>query len=77
MAGAGRGAGEQRSGGAREHLCTSAPCSHAQISPCVTLAYGEVYVGKEPAPVGIVVEAVTPRGKVGGCYLVQQDVSSG
>ena len=44
-----------------EHLRTSAPCTSAQISPYLTLAYGEVYVGGEPAPVGIVVEAVIPR----------------
>jgi hypothetical protein len=60
-----QGAEEWRSGGAREHLC-----AHVRISPFLTLAYGRVTINGAPAPVGTVVEAVTPRGDIAGCFVV-------
>jgi len=58
----------------REHVGTPAPlppCTHAQVSPYLTLAYGEVWLDGRPAPAGSMVEAVTPRGEVAGCFVVQ------
>ncbi len=38
----------------------------------MTLAYGQVFVGGQPAPAGARVEAVTPRGEVAGCAVVME-----
>ena len=64
----------------RERVGTLAPqhpCTHAQVSPYLTLAYGEVRLDGRPAPVGTVVEAVTPRGEVAGCFAVQHEGAFG
>jgi len=46
-------------------------CAGVQHTPFMTLVYGEVMVDGAPAPVGTVVEAVTPRGEVAGCFQVR------
>lgn len=63
---AGAGAGEPRGRGAAEPGCG------AQPSPYVTLAYGQVLVGGQPALAGALVEAMTPRGDVAGCAVVME-----
>ncbi|MCX7854098.1 MAG: hypothetical protein N2383_15125, partial [Caldilineales bacterium] len=58
------------------HLPTFA-CPSAQLTPYLTLAYGQVSVNGEPAPAGTVVEAVTPRGEVAGCFRIHTPGSFG
>ncbi len=41
-----------------------------QNTPYMTLVYGQVRVNGAPAPPGTVVEAITPRGEVAGCFEV-------
>lgn len=48
----------------------SGACASVQNTPYITLVYGEVTVAGAPAPAGTVVEAVTPRGEVAGCFAV-------
>ena len=36
----------------------------------MTLVYGQVRLNGQPAPPGTVVEAITPRGEVAGCFEV-------
>ena len=45
-------------------------CAGVQNTPYLTMAYGHVLWHGQPAPVGTVVEAVTPRGEVAGCFEV-------
>jgi len=46
------------------------PCARVRVTPSSLLAYGAVTINGAPAPVGSVVEAVTPRGDVAGCVVV-------
>lgn len=39
-------------------------------TPYMTLVYGEIHIDGKPAPVGSLIEAVTPRGEVAGCFEV-------
>ncbi len=39
-------------------------------TPYMTLVYGQVRLNGQPAPPGTVVEAITPRGEVAGCFEV-------
>ncbi len=50
---------------------TSGACRAVSITPYMRLVYGKVYVNGSPAPVGTLVEAVTPRGEVAGCFEVR------
>ncbi len=45
-------------------------CAGVQNTPYLTMAYGHVLWHGQPAPVGSVVEAVTPRDEVAGCFEV-------
>ncbi len=48
----------------------SKACANVQNTPYRTLAYGNVQVAGQPAPVGTVIQAVTPRGVIAGCGVV-------
>ena len=56
-----------RAGGADGSICDA-----ASPTPYLTVAYGQVTVSGEPAPVGTEVEAVNPRGEVAGCFIVER-----
>ncbi|RLC76237.1 MAG: hypothetical protein DRI61_13640, partial [Chloroflexi bacterium] len=49
---------------------TSDGCPTVPNTPYFTIAYGAVLVDGTDAPVGTIVEAVSPRGDVGGCFEV-------
>jgi hypothetical protein len=66
-----QGAEELRSKGAEEQGCTVQP------TPYLTLVYGQIEVDGNPAPAGTRVEAVTPRGEVAGCFIVQHEGAFG
>lgn len=59
----------QRQGSAPERY---AACASVQRTPDMTLVYGRLTVDGAPAPAGTVLEAVTPRGEVAGCTVVEQ-----
>ena len=48
-----------------------AACSDLSPTPTFTLVYGELVAGQDPAPLGTVVEVLTPRGEVAGCGVVR------
>lgn len=48
----------------------NATCPPVQNTPNFSLAYGEVTMEGDPAPVGTVVTALSPRGEVIGCVVV-------
>ena len=62
----------QEGSSASQHVCPS-----VRASPYLTLAYGEAWLDGRPASVGSVVEAVTPRGEVAGCFVVQHEGAFG
>ena len=39
-------------------------------TPSLTLLFGTLIIKGQPAPVGTRVEALTPRGEVAGCYVM-------
>jgi hypothetical protein len=39
----------------------------------MTVVYGQITVNSGPAPVGTLVEVLTPRGEVAGCALVTRE----
>jgi hypothetical protein len=45
-------------------------CQQVARTPALSLVYGRVDFGDRPAPLGTVVEALTPRGEVAGCFQV-------
>jgi hypothetical protein len=45
-------------------------CPAIGRTPYLSLAYGPVMVGGQPAAIGAIVEAITPRGEVAGCTTV-------
>lgn len=47
-------------------------CSSAQPTPNLTLIYGNISINGLPAPTGTKVEAVTPRGEVAGCGVIEE-----
>jgi hypothetical protein len=52
-------------------------CSGVQPTPYFTILYGDFTVNDSPAPPGARVEAITPRGDVAGCFVVDQAGSYG
>jgi hypothetical protein len=52
-------------------------CSGVQPTPFFTILYGDLTVNDSPAPPGARVEAITPRGDVAGCFVVDQAGSYG
>lgn len=46
------------------------PCGGVSPTPSFTLVYGAVTLGGQPAPPGTVVEVLTPRDEVAGCFVV-------
>lgn len=46
-------------------------CPIVQSTPYFTVVYGSVEINDQPAVVGTVVEARTPRGEVVGCFVVE------
>ncbi len=54
----------------RGHASTSDGCPSVPNTPYFTIAYGTVMVDGTNAPVGTIVEAVSPRGDVVGCFEV-------
>ena len=67
----GMAAGQEGSS-ASQHVCPS-----VRASPYLTLAYGEAWLDGRLAPAGSVVEAVTSRGEVAGCFVVQHEGAFG
>ena len=45
-------------------------CPPVQNTPFFTIVYGIVTLGEQPAPPGTVIEALSPRGDVVGCFVV-------
>lgn len=45
-------------------------CPPVPNTPYFTIVYGEVTLNEEPAPVGAIVEARSPRGDVVGCFAI-------
>jgi hypothetical protein len=50
----------------------SGTCSNVSPTPYLSVVYGEVTLGGVPAPPGTRVEAITPRGEVAGCFVVDR-----
>ena len=48
----------------------TAACLPVQNTPSFTIAYGEAWLNAAIAPSGSIVEAITPRGEVAGCFQV-------
>jgi hypothetical protein len=48
-------------------------CYGVPPTPFFTLVYGELTAGDRPAPLGAVVEVLTPRGEVAGCGVVRHE----
>jgi hypothetical protein len=48
----------------------SSDCGNVTRTPDYSMVYGNLIVNGHPAPVGVTVEAVTPRGDVAGCFRV-------
>jgi hypothetical protein len=48
----------------------TSPCSAVARTPYLSLAYGPLLISSQPAPIGALVEAITPRGEVAGCTTV-------
>jgi hypothetical protein len=46
-------------------------CAALQPTPAATLLYGYITMNGAPAPVGTVVEVITPQGAVAGCFVVE------
>ncbi len=49
-----------------------AACDNVQPTPFATMVYGNIAIGDLPAPVGTMVELLTPAGDVAGCFIVNQ-----
>ncbi len=47
-------------------------CARRAPTPYFKLVYGNLTVNGAPAPVGARVEAITPRGDVAGCFVVER-----
>ena len=45
-------------------------CPQVRSTPYFTHIYGSILLGEDPAPVGTVIEAWTPRGDIAGCFTV-------
>lgn len=45
-------------------------CDALQLTPQFTIIYGSLTLDDDAAPAGTVVEAVTPRGELAGCFVV-------
>ncbi len=45
----------------------SDPCGHVSPTPFTTIIYGQVNINDNPAPSGVIVEVLTPRGEIAGC----------
>ena len=52
-------------------LPSSSPCENVNPTPDRTIAFGPVTISGQPAPVGTVVQAFTPRDEMVGCATVQ------
>ena len=48
-------------------------CYGVPPTPFFTLVYGELAAGDRPAPLGAVIEVLTPRGEVAGCGVVRHE----
>ncbi len=49
----------------------SAGCANLQPTPAATLLYGYLTTNGNPAPVGTIVEVMTPQQEVAGCFIVE------
>jgi len=47
---------------------TSAACAGLAPTPTFMLLYGELWLGGQPAPAGSLLEVLTPRGEIAGCF---------
>ena len=50
-----------------------AACGAVSPTPTFTLVYGKLAAGDDPAPLGTMVEVLTPRGEVAGCTVVRHE----
>ncbi len=48
-------------------------CSDVTPTPTFTLVYGKLADGGAPPPLGTVIEVLTPRGEVAGCFVVRNE----
>jgi PKD repeat protein len=55
---------------ARPAAATQETCPPVPNTPYFTIVYGEVTLDEEPAVVGAIVEARSPRGDVVGCFVI-------
>jgi hypothetical protein len=51
---------------------TTMACSHVSPTPYLTLFYGQVEINGQLAPAGAMIEAITPRGDVAGCFSIEK-----
>ena len=54
------------------HRSEETACDQLAPTPFMTLVYGQISIDEQPAPPGTVVDVVTPRGGVAGCFVVEQ-----
>jgi hypothetical protein len=55
------------------NVAPSPACEGLQPTPFATLIYGRLSINGNAAPAGTRVEAITPRGEVAGCFVVERD----